>query len=113
MGYASAVAIFDFQAKWNDFVTPLIYLNRAELYTMSLGLGTFKTAYEPQWALWMAAPVIVTLPMVLGSSSASASSWRASPPPASRARPGRVVGPRPGERGPASQARGMAHAYPG
>lgn len=59
------VAIFEFVAKWNDFITPLIYLNRQDLYTMSLGLATFKTEFETQWALWMAASVILTLPMVL------------------------------------------------
>ncbi|HZS94421.1 MAG TPA: carbohydrate ABC transporter permease [Chloroflexota bacterium] len=59
------VAIFEFQAKWNDFMTPLIYLNKTSLYTMSLGLSTFKTQYETQWALWMAASVIFTIPMVV------------------------------------------------
>ncbi|MEA2597389.1 MAG: multiple sugar transport system permease protein [Thermomicrobiales bacterium] len=61
----AAVAVFEFQAKWNDFMTPLIYLNRTSMYTMSLGLGTFKSEYETQWALWMAASVIFTLPMVV------------------------------------------------
>ena len=60
-----AVGVFEFQAKWNDLVTPLIYLNRPELYTMSLGLTTFKSEYETQWALWMAASVIFTVPMVV------------------------------------------------
>jgi len=60
-----AVAIFEFQAKWNDFMTPLIYLNKPSMYTMSLGLATFKSEYETQWALWMAASVIFTLPMVV------------------------------------------------
>ena len=60
-----AVGVFEFQAKWNDLWTPLIYLNRKELYTMSLGLTTFKSEYETQWALWMAASVIFTIPMVI------------------------------------------------
>ncbi|MDQ3167868.1 MAG: carbohydrate ABC transporter permease [Chloroflexota bacterium] len=60
-----AVAVFEFQAKWNDFMTPLIYLNSPSQYTMSLGLGMFKSDYDTQWALWMAASVVFTLPMVL------------------------------------------------
>jgi multiple sugar transport system permease protein len=60
----AAVAIFEFQAKWNDFLVPLIYLNKPSMYTMSLGLASFKSDYETQWALWMAASVIFTLPMV-------------------------------------------------
>jgi len=61
----AAVAIFEFQAKWNDFMTPLIYLNKPAMYTMALGLGSFKSEYETQWALWMAASVIFTVPMIL------------------------------------------------
>jgi multiple sugar transport system permease protein len=61
----AAVAVFEFQAKWNDFMTPLIYLNDPDKYTMSLGLASFKTDFEMQWALWMAASVIFTLPMVV------------------------------------------------
>jgi multiple sugar transport system permease protein len=60
----AAVAIFEFQAKWNDFMIPLIYLNKPAMYTMSLGLGTFKSDYEMQWSLWMAASVIFTVPMI-------------------------------------------------
>lgn len=60
-----AVGVFEFQAKWNDFMTPLIYLNHPDQYTMSLGLGMFKSDYDTQWALWMAASVIFTVPMVI------------------------------------------------
>jgi multiple sugar transport system permease protein len=60
----AAVAVFEFQAKWNDFLIPLIYLNRPSMYTMSLGLGTFRSEYETQWALLMAASVIFTVPMI-------------------------------------------------
>jgi multiple sugar transport system permease protein len=61
----AAVAVFEFQAKWNDFMVPLIYLNKTSMYTMSLGLASFKSDYETQWALWMAASVIFTVPMVV------------------------------------------------
>jgi multiple sugar transport system permease protein len=61
----AAVAVFEFQAKWNDFINPLIYLHSTSQYTMSLGLGTFKTEFETQWSLIMAASVVLTLPMIL------------------------------------------------
>ncbi len=61
----AAVAVFEFQAKWNDFMNPLIYLNDPNKYTMSLGLASFKTDFEMQWALWMAASVLFTVPMVI------------------------------------------------
>lgn len=59
-----AVAVLEFQAKWNDFIGPLIYLNRKDLYPMALGLQSFKTEFETQWALLMAASVIFTIPMI-------------------------------------------------
>jgi multiple sugar transport system permease protein len=60
-----AVGVFEFQAKWNDFMVPLIYLNKPAMYTMSLGLASFKDEFETQWALWMAASVILTIPMIV------------------------------------------------
>ncbi len=61
----AAVAVFEFQAKWNDYMNPLIYLRSPDQYTMSLGMGTFKTEFETQWSLIMAASVLFTLPMVI------------------------------------------------
>ncbi|HET8628864.1 MAG TPA: carbohydrate ABC transporter permease [Thermomicrobiales bacterium] len=61
----AAVAVFEFQAKWNDFMTPLIYLNKTSLYTLSLGLQTFKVEHNTQWGLLMAGSVIFTLPMIV------------------------------------------------
>jgi ABC-type glycerol-3-phosphate transport system permease component len=62
-----AVAIFEFQAKWNDLLTPLIYLNQPTMYTMALGLASFKNTveFEMNWGAWMAASVIFTIPMII------------------------------------------------
>jgi multiple sugar transport system permease protein len=62
-----AVAIFEFEAKWNDFITPLIYINSQDKYTLALGLAGFKEQFKElgsQWALLMAASVIFTIPMI-------------------------------------------------
>lgn len=63
-----AVAIFEFGAKWNDLMTPLIYMNTPENYTLALGLASFKTDFQAlgtQWGLLMAASVIFTIPMII------------------------------------------------
>ncbi len=63
-----AVAIFEFNAKWNDFMTPLIYLNDPDRYTLALGLATFKNNFQElgtQWSLLLTASVIFTIPMVI------------------------------------------------
>lgn len=64
----AAVAIFEFNAKWNDFVGPLIYLNDPDRYTLALGLANLKINFQElgtSWALLLTASVIFTIPMVL------------------------------------------------
>jgi multiple sugar transport system permease protein len=64
----AAVAIFEFNAKWNDFMTPLIYLNNPDRYTLALGLATLKTNFQElgtSWALLLTASVIFTVPMIV------------------------------------------------
>ena len=63
-----AVAIFEANAKWDDFMAPLIYLNSPDNYTLALGLGSLKEQFKElgsQWSLLMAASVIFTIPMMV------------------------------------------------
>lgn len=64
----AAVAIFEFNAKWNDFMGPLIYLNDPDRYTLALGLATLKTDLQElgtSWAMLLTASVIFTIPMIV------------------------------------------------
>jgi len=61
----ATVAIFTFQATWNDFLAPLIYLQNPQNYTVTLGLQFFRTSYTTSWAYLMAASLITMLPVVL------------------------------------------------
>ncbi len=61
------VAILSFQAAWNDFMGPLIYLNDAKMHTLALGLYQFR-GMPGQGSLFnelMAASVIMVLPMLI------------------------------------------------
>lgn len=60
----ATVAIFTFQASWNDFLAPLIYLQKPELYTVTLGLQFFRSTYTTNWAYLMAATLVTSLPMI-------------------------------------------------
>ncbi len=63
-----AVVIFEFQAKWNDFMGPLIYIQNPNLRTLPLGLQLFveHMGYgQFHWELLFAASVLVTLPMII------------------------------------------------
>ena len=62
------MAIFEFNARWNDFMGPLIYLNDPDRYTLALGLQTLESNFQElgtQWSLLLTASVIFTIPMIV------------------------------------------------
>lgn len=61
----AAQAIFVFMGSWNDFMRPLIILADPELFTLPLGLNTFKGQYISYWNYIMAASMVFTLPVLL------------------------------------------------
>jgi multiple sugar transport system permease protein len=61
----ATVAIFTFQATWNDFLGPLIYLGNQRLFTVTLGLNQFRQSYTTDWAYLMAASLVTMLPIVI------------------------------------------------
>jgi len=61
----ATVAIFSFQAAWNDFLAPLIFLHDQSKYTLQLGLSFFRGSYQINWAYIMATSLVITLPVIL------------------------------------------------
>lgn len=61
------IAITKFQYAWEDFMGPLIYLQRENLYTLQLGLRQFEAAAggAPAWNWLMAASLVVMLPVIV------------------------------------------------
>lgn len=64
-----AVAILGFIGHWNDFIGPLIYLNKQSLFTLSLGLSLLQGSSEfngqvVSWNFLMADSVLVMLPCI-------------------------------------------------
>jgi multiple sugar transport system permease protein len=60
----ATVAIFGFMWSWNDFMGPLIYLNRIEKYTLSIGLRLFQTRLTIDYAALMAATIMSMIPIL-------------------------------------------------
>lgn len=60
-----AVSMLDFVSKWNDFLGPLIYLNRTDSYPLSLGLSSLRDIHNTQWNYLMADSLLAILPCVL------------------------------------------------
>jgi multiple sugar transport system permease protein len=61
----AVVALFSFMNVWNEFLAPLVYLQRPEQFTLALGLQNFQGQGGTPWQLLMAASVLVIAPIVL------------------------------------------------
>ncbi|KML29767.1 MULTISPECIES: carbohydrate ABC transporter permease [Priestia] len=61
----AAQTIFVFMGFWNDFMKPLIVMSDENMFTLTLGLNTFKGQYISYWNYIMAASMVFTLPILL------------------------------------------------
>lgn len=59
------VGIFELMYWWNNFFTPLIYLNRPERMTISIGLRMFQTRDEGHLEWTMAMTVLSVIPLII------------------------------------------------
>ncbi|WP_414565698.1 MULTISPECIES: carbohydrate ABC transporter permease [unclassified Anabaena] len=58
----AAQAVFVFMGSWNNFLLPIVILFDPEMFTLPLGLNSFKGQYISYWNYIMAASMIFTLP---------------------------------------------------
>jgi multiple sugar transport system permease protein len=58
----AAQAVFLFMGSWNNFLLPVVILFDPEMFTLPLGLNTFKGQYISYWNYIMAASMVFTLP---------------------------------------------------
>lgn len=61
----ATLCIFAFMNTWNDYFTPLVYLNDMTKYTLPLGLASMKGLYSTDWPVLMAASVLSILPVLV------------------------------------------------
>jgi len=61
----ATIVVFEFLARWRDFLGPLIYLNDPQKYTISLGLQMFRMEHGTEWALLMACSIVLTAPIIV------------------------------------------------
>lgn len=58
----AAQTIFSFMAAWNEFLKPLMFVSDKSMFTLTLGLNTFKGQFISFWNYIMAASMVFTLP---------------------------------------------------
>ncbi|MEW2144466.1 carbohydrate ABC transporter permease [Micromonospora vinacea] len=61
----ASLALLTFVTTWNDYLGPLIYLRSPELRTIQLGLNTFVSQYNAEYALIMTGSVLSVLPVAV------------------------------------------------
>ena len=59
------MAVFTFMWTWHEFFGPLIYLNKQDLYPLSLGLYAFRARRYTEWGLMMAGAALTTMPLIV------------------------------------------------
>ncbi len=61
----ASLSIFEFLWTWNNFLVPLIYLQDAEKFTLTVGIMFFRGRYTLNYALIAAGVTIASLPILV------------------------------------------------
>jgi multiple sugar transport system permease protein len=61
----TTVSIFAFIRSWNDFLGPLVFLGRDQLYTLSLAASMLKSNLDPNWSVLLALGTVMVLPVLV------------------------------------------------
>jgi ABC-type glycerol-3-phosphate transport system permease component len=61
----AVLSIFTFLARWNDYLLPLLVMNKQAMFTLPIGITNFIGEYRAEWSLVMAAALFSIVPPVL------------------------------------------------
>ncbi len=61
----ATVAVFNFLSNWNDFFSPLIYLQKIDQMTVAVGLSYFRGEASTDWGALMAASLVSIIPVLI------------------------------------------------
>lgn len=59
------VFILQFQAMWNAFLQPLLYLNSADKYVLNVALSIFQQQFKAQWNLTLVGAMFNAIPVMI------------------------------------------------
>jgi multiple sugar transport system permease protein len=59
------IVIMVMQGTWNDYLGPLHYLHKENLWTLAIAIKTFTGQYATSWNLFMAADLLYMLPILV------------------------------------------------
>ena len=61
----AALAIFTFVRNWNDFLWPVIALNRPQNYTLTVGVANLQGEFMTDWGIIFSGATLAALPMIV------------------------------------------------
>ena len=61
----AALAIFTFVRSWNDFLWPVIALNKPENYTLTVGVANMQGEFLTDWGIIFSGAALAALPMII------------------------------------------------
>jgi multiple sugar transport system permease protein len=61
----AAMAIFTFVRSWNDFLWPVIALNKAQNYTLTVGVANMQNEFMTDWGIIFSGAALAALPMII------------------------------------------------
>jgi alpha-1,4-digalacturonate transport system permease protein len=61
----AVLVIFSVMWRWNEFLWPLIILNRSEVFTLQLALNSFQGELQTSWSSLLAMTVLTLLPITV------------------------------------------------
>ena len=61
----AALAIFTFVRHWNDFLWPLIALNKPQNYTLTVGVANLQGEFMTDWGIIFSGAALAALPMII------------------------------------------------
>jgi alpha-1,4-digalacturonate transport system permease protein len=61
----AVLVIFSVMWRWNEFLWPLIVLNRSEVFTLQLALNSFQGELQTAWSNLLAMTVMTLLPITV------------------------------------------------
>jgi raffinose/stachyose/melibiose transport system permease protein len=61
----ATVAVFTLVSSWNNYLLPLVVLNREDAYTWPLGIMRFQGQYSTDWPLVLSFITVTILPAII------------------------------------------------
>jgi multiple sugar transport system permease protein len=61
----ATLGVFTFIASWNDYISPLVFMEKITNYTLPVGIALFQSSYSTQYGLTLATSLMATFPLLI------------------------------------------------